>query len=955
MIKASEDFAKEAGLTNYQPPNTTILHTESSSAPNSHSCSTGGLGAFAIGLGAADVLMPVVTGETWIKVPRPSRSTLSARRRSASGGKDVMLYTLGQLKCNTVATGRCVEWGGNIAALSCDARFAISTCRSSLAASRACFPATSARPRTSPTRESHKDDALYFRADPDAQYAARFEIDLTNLEPQPVKQLVGMKLDGCFIGACTTAEEDLVLGALVLEACMKQGMTPVPHGQRRVTPGSQRIINHLRAHGLLDVYCLGIAADVAGGGRGLAQFADRNYRNRMGKGSIGNLASAITAERVPITISEPQPEMDGVGSEASSEATATAAGATGATGAPAVTEELPAQIKGRAQVFGDNIDTDAILPGEFLIENDVEKLGKVAFLYTNPDFRDKVHAGQNIVVAGHGFGCGSSREAGRHAVIARSFGYIFSRNYQNFSLMGIPLQDDRFYELAKENSDITINVKGRTIEVGGEVFRFNMSVFEERLLAGGGIMPLYKKYGNRLFRVAVQDPKDAASALARAVAVAVEAPRPVVAAARPRRPPGATRAPATICRGRGRPDRLASSCLALCPPSVAASVHQCASSVLCSRCAAAERVRTKKKKRLAHAMAVAATESVKIPPEWLRVPRFSQRSELYAARQAEMKQLVLARTQAAAHSTRRFGRTEAIVRDSFRKSGVLETLRLDSVPSPIEFHPRAKVSGFATRGALLGQRAHDRRLESLRFEPPEIMRLADIPKPGAPELTDWWTRVERLRRRPVADDRDLHSAANKHPSADCWDLWTQHESGTPSRCVAERDALRETKTRLADKVTRITHFAPDEYEAQDRVPASIIIRATDLHAQERRASPDSESSRAEPPRGLPISPIKPTALRTHKRSQRHIENLFLASTNQRVLLDQIKALSPSLSPSSSSSSLSPSSFSPGANQPSSPSGLGQRSGSSFALTSSPVDQVHSVKDYRGSIRCGGFA
>jgi homoaconitate hydratase len=94
------------------------------------------------------------------------------------------------------------------------------------------------------------------------------------------------------------------------------------------------------------------------------------------------------------------------------------------------------------------------------------------------------------------------------AIIARSFGYIFSRNYQNFSLIGIKLEDDEFYKLAPQNTDVTINMKGRTVEVGGKTFRFNMSLFEERLLAGGGIMPLYKKFGNRLFRVAVQDPAD---------------------------------------------------------------------------------------------------------------------------------------------------------------------------------------------------------------------------------------------------------------------------------------------------------------------------------------------------------------------------------------------------------------------------------------------------------------
>ncbi|TYZ62343.1 hypothetical protein PybrP1_002594 [[Pythium] brassicae (nom. inval.)] len=571
MIKASEDFAKEANLTNFQPPNTTILHTEfyrQRAQPgqivvgaDSHSCSTGGLGAFAIGLGAADVVMPLVTGETWIKVPETVLVEFVGSPPVGMGGKDVMLYTLGILKCNTVAIGRCVEWGGNIAALSCDARFAIANMTAEFGGIAGVFPADARTAAYIGARPAHKDDALYFRADHDAEYAERYQINLDNLAPQvalfpspdnvqPVAEVAGMKLDGCFIGACTTAEEDLVLGALVLEACMKAGLTPAAHGKRRVTPGSQVIIDKLRAHGLLAVYeragftvgapgcsfCLGIAADVAGENEVWLSSQNRNYRNRMGRGSIANLASAITVaassfamevtdptpflqlidtakfhELVPrgaaaaFDVCEPAPELAGAAAAGASDDDSAAA---------AELATFAAQIKGRAQVFGDNIDTDAILPGEYLTENDMEKLGKVAFLHTNPDFRAKVAQGQSIVVAGHGFGCGSSREqavtamkgAGVQAIIARSFGYIFSRNYQNFSLMGIQLSDDRFYELATENAEITLNMTGRTIEVGGEVFRFNMSLFEERLLAGGGIMPLYRKFGNRLFRVAVQEP-----------------------------------------------------------------------------------------------------------------------------------------------------------------------------------------------------------------------------------------------------------------------------------------------------------------------------------------------------------------------------------------------------------------------------------------------------------------
>lgn len=572
MIKVCEDFAKEADLVDFQPANTTILHTEffrQRALPcqiivgaDSHSCSSGGLGAFAIGLGAADVVMPLVTGETWIKVPETVKIEFVGTPPFGLGGKDVMLYTLGELKCNTVAIGRCVEWGGNIQALSCDARFAISNMTAEFGGIAGVFPADEVTAEYISTRSSHKDEAMYFRADPDAEYVATHQIHLDHLVPQialypspdnvkPVHEVVGMKLDGCFIGACTTAEEDLVMGALVLEVCLAQGLQPIPTGQRRVTPGSQMIINKLEKEGLLQFYekagftvgapgcsfCLGIAADVAQPDEVWLSSQNRNYRNRMGKGSIANLASAVTVAASSFTmqvtdptpylkmidqerfrslmpkkvahkihITEPQPELVLPEHENApqNDECADLAGFT-------------ASITGHVQVFGDNIDTDAILPGEYLTENDIEKLGKVAFLYTNPDFRDKVKNGQTVIVAGHGFGCGSSREqavtalkgAGVQVIIARSFGYIFSRNYQNFSLVGIQLSDEEFYQLATEGSSITVNMKGRTIEIGGKTFRFQMSIFEERLLAGGGIMPLYKKFGNRLFRVAVQDADDA--------------------------------------------------------------------------------------------------------------------------------------------------------------------------------------------------------------------------------------------------------------------------------------------------------------------------------------------------------------------------------------------------------------------------------------------------------------
>jgi homoaconitase/3-isopropylmalate dehydratase large subunit len=107
-----------------------------------------------------------------------------------------------------------------------------------------------------------------------------------------------MELDGCFIGACTTAEEDLILAALVLEQGLKKGLKPIKKGKRKVVPGSMPILRRLRELGLTDIYeeagfevgipgcsyCVGMSADQAGAGEVWLSSQNRNFQNRMGKG-----------------------------------------------------------------------------------------------------------------------------------------------------------------------------------------------------------------------------------------------------------------------------------------------------------------------------------------------------------------------------------------------------------------------------------------------------------------------------------------------------------------------------------------------------------------------------------------------------------------------------------------------------------------------------------------------
>jgi len=100
-------------------------------------------------------------------------------------------------------------------------------------------------------------------------------------------------------------------------------------------------------------------------------------------------------------------------------------------------------LAGRAWKFKDDIDTDAVIPGRYLVINDPEGLAKHVFEGVRPEFAGEVETG-DFVVAGTNFGCGSSREhaplglkgAGVKAVVAKSFARIFFRNAIN---IGLPL------------------------------------------------------------------------------------------------------------------------------------------------------------------------------------------------------------------------------------------------------------------------------------------------------------------------------------------------------------------------------------------------------------------------------------------------------------------------------------------------------------------------------------
>ncbi|RMG61019.1 MAG: 3-isopropylmalate dehydratase small subunit [Deltaproteobacteria bacterium] len=155
------------------------------------------------------------------------------------------------------------------------------------------------------------------------------------------------------------------------------------------------------------------------------------------------------------------------------------------------------EIKGRVWKFGDDVDTDVIIPARYLNTSDPEELAKHCMEDLDPEFASKVKPG-DIIVAGKNFGCGSSREhapiaikgAGVAAVIARSFARIFYRNSFNTGLL--ILEAPEAVDRIEEGDELVIDVaKGEIRNVTkGETYTVKpIPPFMRELIEAGGLMP----------------------------------------------------------------------------------------------------------------------------------------------------------------------------------------------------------------------------------------------------------------------------------------------------------------------------------------------------------------------------------------------------------------------------------------------------------------------------------
>jgi len=157
--------------------------------------------------------------------------------------------------------------------------------------------------------------------------------------------------------------------------------------------------------------------------------------------------------------------------------------------------------EGRAWVFGDNVNTDLIIPGKYLDNYDPDHLASHAMEGIRKDFAAHVKVG-DIIIAGMNFGCGSSREqavialmqSGVSLVIAKSFGRIFYRNAIN---LGMPvITSPNATDAVRDGEMVVVDLDAQVLSSKDGKERVGLDEIPRRareILDSGGLIPYIKR------------------------------------------------------------------------------------------------------------------------------------------------------------------------------------------------------------------------------------------------------------------------------------------------------------------------------------------------------------------------------------------------------------------------------------------------------------------------------
>lgn len=284
---------------------------------DSHTCTSGALGAFATGMGSTDVAVASALGKTWLKVPQSYKICVNGVFRKGVFAKDLMLYLIGKIGADG-ATYKALEFcGSTISSMSMSDRFTLANMAVEAGAKAGLFATDE---KTYDFLKANKREHVfkYIEFDEDAEYEKVIEINAEDVEPmvacphtvdnvKPISQLGQVKINQVFIGSCTNGRiEDLRIAVKLLK---KQKVHP--NVRLIVAPASKAVMMQALKEGIIEIMtyvgaqiippgcgpCVGVHAGILGDGEVCLSTQNRNFKGRMGnpEGEIYLASPAVAA------------------------------------------------------------------------------------------------------------------------------------------------------------------------------------------------------------------------------------------------------------------------------------------------------------------------------------------------------------------------------------------------------------------------------------------------------------------------------------------------------------------------------------------------------------------------------------------------------------------------------------------------------------------------------------
>lgn len=270
---------------------------------DSHTCTYGGIGVLATGMGSTDIAVSWVDGKTWMKVPETIKIVLNGELKDKVSAKDIILNIIGDLTASGARYKALEICGEAIDKMSISSRLTL--CNMGIeAGAKFAFIAIDEKVIDFVTSKGREVKEIV-QADVDAKYEKVLIYDLNNLNPKvacpnsvdnikDINEVEGIELDEIFLGACTNGRlEDLEIAAGILK-----GKKIDPNVRFLVTPASREVYLEALEKGILKILmesgaminnpgcstCFGATNGVLARNERLLSTANRNFRGRVGSG-----------------------------------------------------------------------------------------------------------------------------------------------------------------------------------------------------------------------------------------------------------------------------------------------------------------------------------------------------------------------------------------------------------------------------------------------------------------------------------------------------------------------------------------------------------------------------------------------------------------------------------------------------------------------------------------------